>query len=75
MTATHCSMNRRNLIEMGFEFDTVLFEEAGQILEIENFIALNLQRPKFSSQSLRLQRVIMVGDDCQLPPIIKNIVL
>jgi hypothetical protein len=29
MTATHCSMNRRNLIDMGFEFDTVIFEEAG----------------------------------------------
>jgi intron-binding protein aquarius len=56
------------LISLGFAFDNILMEEAGQILEIETFIPMLLQE-----QTTRLKRVVLIGDHHQLPPIVKNI--
>jgi len=71
MTCTHAALKRNDLLETGFEYDNVLIEEAGQILEIETFIPLVLQKARFGKAS-KLKRVIMLGDHNQLPPIIKN---
>ncbi len=42
-------------------------EEAGQVKEIETFIPLVLQEDR-----TRLKRVVLIGDDNQLPPVVKN---
>lgn len=75
MTCTHAAIARSHLIELGFEYDSVVIEEAGQMVEIESFIPLLLQRgdPDGSdSTSSRLKRVCLMGDHNQLPPVIKN---
>ncbi|XP_076053378.1 RNA helicase aquarius [Oratosquilla oratoria] len=70
MTCTHAALKRRELVELGFQFDNILMEESAQILEIETFIPLLLQNPEDGRN--RLKRWIMIGDHHQLPPVIKN---
>lgn len=75
MTCTHAAIARSHLIELGFEYDNVVIEEAGQMLEIETFIPFLLQRGHAdgsSSGSCRLKRVSLMGDHNQLPPVIQN---
>ncbi|CAL8086533.1 unnamed protein product [Calicophoron daubneyi] len=71
MTCTHAALRRRDLVQMGFTYDTILMEESAQILEIETFIPLLLQNPDLSGHN-RLKRWIMIGDHHQLPPVVKN---
>ncbi|CAH8493790.1 unnamed protein product [Heterobilharzia americana] len=71
MTCTHAALRRRDLVQLGFTYDTILMEEAAQILEIETFIPLLLQNPDISGRN-RLKRWIMIGDHHQLPPVVKN---
>ena len=70
MTCTYAALKRRELIKLGFEYDNIIVEEAGQILEIETFIPLLLQEPK--NNESRLKRVILIGDNNQLPPVVQN---
>lgn len=67
MTCTHAALKRAELVELGFAYDSVLMEEAAQVLEVETFIPLVLQ-----ANSARLKRVVLIGDHNQLPPIIRN---
>ncbi|RWS10743.1 intron-binding protein aquarius-like protein [Dinothrombium tinctorium] len=71
MTCTHAALKRRELVDIGFQYDNILMEEAAQILEIETFIPLLLQNPEHGHN--RLKRWIMIGDHNQLPPVIKNL--
>ncbi|KAF6775202.1 hypothetical protein AHF37_05714 [Paragonimus kellicotti] len=71
MTCTHAALRRRDLVQLGFTYDTILMEEAAQILEIETFIPLLLQNPDLSGRN-RLKRWIMIGDHHQLPPVVQN---
>jgi intron-binding protein aquarius len=75
MTCTHAAIARSNLIQLGFEYDNIVMEESGQMLEIESFIPCLLQKGK-SDDSVsglsRLKRVCMLGDHNQLPPVVKN---
>ena len=43
MTCTHAAIARQRLIDSGFHFDTLVLEEAGQVLELESFIPMLLQ--------------------------------
>merc|ERR1712241_569063 len=70
MTCTHAALKRRELVKLGFKYDSILMEESAQILEIETFIPLLLQNPEDGSN--RLKRWIMIGDHHQLPPVVKN---
>lgn len=75
MTCTHAAIARSNLIELGFEYDNIVMEESGQMLEIETFVPMLLQKgnsdDSMSGRS-RLKRVCMLGDHNQLPPVVKN---
>uniref|UniRef100_A0AAF5PUK5 Intron-binding protein aquarius n=3 Tax=Wuchereria bancrofti TaxID=6293 RepID=A0AAF5PUK5_WUCBA len=71
MTCTHAALRRKDLVELGFRYDTILMEEAAQILEVETFIPLLLQNPQDGRS--RLKRWIMIGDHHQLPPVVQNI--
>ncbi|RKP33416.1 P-loop containing nucleoside triphosphate hydrolase protein [Dimargaris cristalligena] len=70
MTCTHAALKRRELVRLGFKYDSVVMEEAAQILEIETLIPLLLQNPEDGRD--RLKRVVLIGDHHQLPPIVKN---
>jgi hypothetical protein len=70
MTCTHAALKRKDMVELNFQFDNVLMEEAAQILEIETFIPLMLQKPQDGVS--RLKRMTLIGDHHQLPPVIKN---
>ncbi|KAJ3027064.1 hypothetical protein HDV00_011403, partial [Rhizophlyctis rosea] len=72
LTCTHAALKRRELVQLGFKYDNVIMEEAGQILEVETFIPLMLQSPDPDTGSSRLKRVVMIGDHNQLPPVVKN---
>jgi intron-binding protein aquarius len=70
MTTTHAAMRRREIADLGFQYDNVIMEEAAQITEIDNFIPLALQKPR--DDELPLQRVVLCGDHLQNSPIIQN---
>ena len=72
MTCTYAALKRSDFLDVNFKYDTVVFEEAAQILEIESFIPLALQRAKDIDGHARLKRVVMIGDHNQLPPVVKN---
>ena len=72
LTCTHAALKRRELVQLGFKYDSVVMEEAGQILEVETFIPLMLQSPDPDTGSSRLKRVVMIGDHNQLPPVVQN---
>ena len=70
MTCTHSALKRRELVSLAFKYDNVVMEEAAQILEIETFIPLLLQKDEDGNS--RLKRVVLIGDHNQLPPVVKN---
>ena len=72
MTSTHASLKRRELVRLGFKYDTVIMEEAGQMLEVETFIPLLLQPHDTDLNSSPLSRIILIGDHHQLPPIVQS---
>ena len=71
MTCTHAALKRREFCRLGFKFDNLLMEESAQILEVETFIPMILQRTE--DERNRLKRVILIGDHHQLPPVVKNV--
>lgn len=76
MTCTHAAIQRAQLLELGFQYDTLVMEEAAQVLDVETFIPMVVQaRGAADSASGRLSRVILLGDHHQLPPIIQNMAL
>jgi len=70
MTCTHAALKRREFVDLAFKYDNLLMEEAAQILEIETFIPMLLQRQEDNVS--RLKRVVLIGDHHQLPPVVKN---
>ncbi|KAJ0258773.1 P-loop containing nucleoside triphosphate hydrolases superfamily protein [Hirschfeldia incana] len=70
MTCTHAALKRRDFLKLGFKYDNLLMEESAQILEIETFIPMLLQRQE--DGHARLKRCILIGDHHQLPPVVKN---
>lgn len=71
MTCTHAALKRRDFLELNFKYDNLLMEESAQILEIETFIPMLLQR--HTDGRARLKRCILIGDHHQLPPVVKNL--
>ncbi|KAJ3325409.1 hypothetical protein HDV06_004268 [Boothiomyces sp. JEL0866] len=72
MTSTHASLKRRELVRLGFKYDTVIMEEAGQMLEVESFIPLLLQTHDTDLNRSPLSRIVLIGDHHQLPPIVQS---
>lgn len=72
MTSTHASIKRRELVRLGFKYDTVIMEESGQMLEIETFIPFVLQSHDTDLNRSPLSRIVLIGDHNQLPPIVQN---
>ena len=72
MTCTHASLVRTKLIkECNFTFDNLVMEESAQVLELDTFIPLLLQKSQIG-QERNLKRLILIGDHNQLPPVVKN---
>lgn len=70
MTCTHAALKRRDFLALGLKYDNLIMEESAQILEIETFVPMLLQRPEDGRS--RLKRCILIGDHQQLPPVVKN---
>ena len=70
MTCAHAALKRKDFLQLGFKYDNLLMEESAQILEIETFIPMLLQRQE--DGYARLKRCILIGDHHQLPPVVKN---
>eukprot|EP00775_Hariotina_reticulata_P014486 gene14486-14606_t len=70
MTCTHAALKRREFLKLGLKYDNILMEEAGQVLEVETFIPMVLQRQE--DGVARLKRVVLIGDHHQLPPVVQN---
>ena len=77
MTSTHAAIARPQLVELGFQYDNLVVEEAGQMTELDTFIPFVLQKGKADDleSRARLKRVCLLGDHNQLPPVIKNMTL
>ncbi|KAF3958061.1 hypothetical protein CMV_016985 [Castanea mollissima] len=60
MTYTHAALKRKDFLQLGFKYDNLLMEESAQILEIENFIPMLLQRQE--DGYARLKCCILIGD-------------
>ena len=71
MTCTHAALKRRDFLKLGFKYDNLVMEESAQVLEIETFIPMMLQKP--TDGRSRLKRVVLIGDHHQLPPVVKNL--
>ncbi|KAL0387869.1 UNVERIFIED_CONTAM: RNA helicase aquarius [Sesamum radiatum] len=59
MTCTHAALKRKDFLHLGFKYDNLLMEESAQILEIETFIPMLLQRQE--DGYARLKRCILIG--------------
>lgn len=74
MTANYATMNLLDIVtKLKLKFDTIIFEEAGQLTELETCLPL-----LFSSTALEidtLKRVILLGDLHQTGPIVKSEIL
>nr|CAG4716357.1 unnamed protein product [Naegleria fowleri] len=64
MTSTHAAIKRSSFKQQKFEYDTLIIEDAARISEIESFIPM--------SGSSRLSKIILLGDNNQLSPVIYN---
>jgi intron-binding protein aquarius len=73
LTSTYAAIKHREILDLGFKYDNIVMEEAAQITEIGSFIPLTLQRPKDDDNPL--QRIVLIGDHHQNPPIIQNAAL
>ncbi|CAE7875386.1 Aqr, partial [Symbiodinium sp. KB8] len=71
MTCTHAALARQKLVDLGFKFDSLIIEEAAQMMEIESFLPMLLQHFD-AEEGCRLKRVTLIGDHNQLPPVVKN---
>ncbi|CEF97845.1 Intron-binding protein, aquarius [Ostreococcus tauri] len=70
MTCTHAALKRHDFINQSLRYDNLVIEEGAQILEIETFIPMLLQKNEDGHS--RLKRVVMIGDHNQLPPVVKH---
>ena len=64
MTSTHAVLKHQDFINSGFEATSIIFEEAGQLLDFETVA------PTIFTKGLK--RAILLGDDNQLPPIVRH---
>ena len=64
MTSTHSILKHEEFLSSNFHAGTIIVEEAGQLLDFETIAA--------TTYTKYLKRMILLGDDNQLPPIVKN---
>jgi intron-binding protein aquarius len=73
MTGTQARIKRKELIQLGFEYNNFLIDDASQILEMETFISVHMQKQERVRKNL--ERVVLIGEHHQLPPVVQNVVL
>src|SRR5689334_13355266 len=59
MTCTHAAIRRGELLNLKFQYDNLIMEEAAQVLEIETFIPMVLQH-RDTEFGYRLKRIVLL---------------
>ncbi|RLN59362.1 hypothetical protein BBJ28_00005340 [Nothophytophthora sp. Chile5] len=76
MTCTHAALNHRKLASLGLTFGSLVMEEAAQVSELDSLVPLLLackaSLANGSASASGLQRVVLMGDPKQLPPVVKS---
>ncbi|KAG1474953.1 hypothetical protein G6F56_000019 [Rhizopus delemar] len=67
MSSIHAGLKRPELIKHKFNYDNIIMLEADQMLEIDTFISLQLQKSKDILDYLK--RVVIIGDEKQSPTV------
>ncbi|KDO31385.1 hypothetical protein SPRG_04002 [Saprolegnia parasitica CBS 223.65] len=67
MTAADAANARARLLEMGFQYATLVVDAAAQVPEVDALAPLVLQK-----DASKLRRVVLLGDDKALPPALQN---
>jgi intron-binding protein aquarius len=70
LTTTYAAIQHRDILALNFHYDNIVFEEAALLTEIESFIPLTLQKERNGDNPL--QRIVLIGDHNQIPPVIQN---
>jgi len=70
LTTTYAAIQHRDILALNFKYDNIVMEEAALVTEIESFIPLTLQKERGGDNPL--QRIVLIGDHHQIPPIIQN---
>lgn len=70
LTTTYAAIQQRDILALNFHYDNIVFEEAALLTEIESFIPLTLQKERNGDNPL--QRIVLIGDHNQIPPVIQN---
>uniref|UniRef100_M4BKJ3 AAA+ ATPase domain-containing protein n=1 Tax=Hyaloperonospora arabidopsidis (strain Emoy2) TaxID=559515 RepID=M4BKJ3_HYAAE len=82
MTCTHAALNYSKIADLGLQFGSLVVEEAAQVSELDSIVPLLLTCSKDAGTTSHesnpcsgLQRVVLMGDAKQLPPVVKSLAL
>ncbi|CAI5735374.1 unnamed protein product [Hyaloperonospora brassicae] len=82
MTCTHAALNYSKIADLGLRFGSLVMEEAAQVSELDSIVPLLLTcsnkagaTSNESHECPGLQRVVLMGDAKQLPPVVKSLAL
>lgn len=64
MTCTHAALVRQQMVDMRLRYDTLIMEEAAQVLEVETFVPMVLQKTEVGGNAKKKKK--------QRPPLIKR---
>ncbi|EMR11305.1 hypothetical protein PNEG_00334 [Pneumocystis murina B123] len=67
MTSSYLLTKREKIFDLKFKYNTIIYKNSNQLLEIETFVPMTLMT-NFES----LQRIVLLGDYKQMGPILKN---
>ena len=72
MTSTHAALKRNDYVKLSYYYDNIIIEESSQLLDIEAFISI-MTRFQNRQNEKQLQRIVLIGDHNQLPPVVKQL--
>lgn len=67
MTSSYLLTKREKIFDLNFKYNTIIFKNSNQLLELETFVPMTLM-----ANSESLKRIVFLGDYKQMGPILKN---
>jgi intron-binding protein aquarius len=72
LTSDLAAFHRKDLIQVGFRYHSLVMLEASRILEVEGIVPLTLQLPDQDTGKSLLERIVMLGDENEASPLIRG---